>query len=234
VSFGEQDEVNLLKDTKAKLRAAAGKGPSRNRAGREPVTSVAKVESDRARKDSRRKGCRGELEVAEMFARWSGEVVRRTPGSGGWSNARFGVTGDLVCDNPAFPFHCEIKHRESWVLDDLVTGVRREHDKSIVQWWKQCFESCPVLKTRSLGPSMSPMKRAKEPLLVFRRNRQPWLTMMRYEFARGLAAECGEVCSAYFILPYAPASEVGVMLLGRFLEHAPVPRGLANHGKVEM
>jgi hypothetical protein len=234
VSFGEQDEVNWLKGTKAKLRAAAGKGPSRNRAGREPVTSVAKVESDRARKDSRRKGNRGELEVAEMFSRWCGEVVRRTPMSGGWSNARFGVTGDLVCDNPAFPYHVEVKLREGWVLDDLVTGVRREHDKSIVQWWKQCFESCPRKEDKlNRIDNRGRFTLLKEPLLVFRRNRQPWLAMMRSDVGRALFDGHGEWCNAYFALPYAPACEVGVMLLDRFLGHVPVPRGLSNHGKVE-
>jgi len=113
-----------------------------------------------------------------MFSRWSGEVVRRTPGSGGWSNAKFGVTADLVCANRAFPYSVEVKHRENWVLDDLVTGVRREHDKSIVQWWKQCVDSCPRDAARQRDGIRRDAPFAKLPLLVFRRNRQPWLVMM--------------------------------------------------------
>jgi len=202
---------------KQKLRSVAGKGPSRDKARREPHTSVAKVEADRTRKDSRRKGNRGELEVAEMFARWCGEVVRRTPQSGGWSNARFGVAGDLVCANEAFPFHVEVKHREGWTLDDLIVGTRREHDKSIVQWWKQCLESCPKTRHAGGGADLD-----KEPLLVFRRNRQPWLVMMTWE-------SCRHDFAARFTLPYAPCPDVAVMLLDVFLDLEPVPKGLANH-----
>lgn len=210
---------------KGKLRAVAGKNPSRGGAGRAPVTSVAKVESDRSRKNSRVKGSRAELDVAEMFSRWCGEIVRRTPGSGGWSNAKFGVTADLVCANKKFPFHVEVKHREGWVLDDLVTGVRREHDKSIVQWWKQCVESCP--KTRFSGSADVVLD--KEPLLVFRRNRQPWLVMFRV-LADVLIEP--DVSGARFNLTLEiTAASVGVvvMRLDAFLDTQPVPKGLRNH-----
>lgn len=212
----ERREARLAR-VKESLRAKAGKGAGRGKAGREPVTSVAKVESDRDRKNSRVKGSRGELDVAQMFSRWSGEVVRRTPQSGGWSNARFGVTADLVCANKAFPFHVEVKHREGWVLDDLVTGNRREHDKSIVQWWKQCVGSCPVLKGKKGGALFQ-----KKPLLVFRRNRQPWLVMMRW-------VECVHEDAAKFTLPYAMVPDVSVMPLAVFLDLEPVPKGLRNH-----
>lgn len=210
------EDIEYVEYVKAKLRESAGKGPSRNKAGREPVTSVAKVESDRARKNSRVKGTRAELDVAEMFSRWCGEVVRRTPGSGGWSSAKFGVTADLVCPNKKFPYHVEIKHREGWMLDDLITGTRREHDKSIVQWWAQCVESCP----RPIRAHFDVLHKA--PLLVFRRNRQPWLVMMRW-------TECGHEDAAKFTLPFAPAPEVSVMRLDVFLDLEPVPRGLKNY-----
>lgn len=221
-SAADLEYAEAMRATKAKLRSVAGKGASQGRAGREPVTSVAKVEVDRSRKNSRTKGNRAELDVAEAFSRWSGEVVRRTPGSGGWSNAKFGVTADLVCANKAFPFHVEVKHREGWTLDDLVTGVRREHDKSIVQWWKQCVESCPRLKSWPTNNLL-----AKEPLLVFRRNRQPWLVMARPEVAHRHLNECA---AAQFTLPYAPCPDVVVVTLEVFLDLEPVPEGLANHG----
>lgn len=217
-----------LRSVKERLRESAGKGAFRDKAGREPVTSIAKVESDRSRKNSRTKGNRAELDVAEMFARWCGEVVRRTPGSGGWSNAKFGVTGDLVCDKKEFPYHVEIKHREGFVLDDLVTGVRKDHNKSIVQWWKQCVESCPrvYVKRRSVGISLqNDEELEKEPLLVFRRNRQPWLVMMR----RGGWSTPPAVGEAFFSLPYAPCPDVKVTLLDVFLDLESVPAGLKNH-----
>lgn len=210
---------------KTALRVSSGKGSSRGKAGREPVTSIAKVESDRGRKNSRVKGNRAELDVAEMFSRWCGEVVRRTPGSGGWSNAKFGVTADLVCANRAFPYHVEVKHREGWALDDLVTGVRKEHDKSIVQWWKQCVESCP-----KMGNVVTSVARelAKEPLLVFRRNRQPWLVMMSEDATLQGGAGVG-----LFEVPCPlPVRIVKVMLLEVFLDLEPIPKGLKNHRRI--
>jgi hypothetical protein len=106
-----------LERTKDNLRAKAGKGPSRNQAQGEPITSIAKVESDRGRKNSRLKGNRGELDVAKVFSKWCGELVRRTPGSGGWGGAKeFGTTADLVCSNKAFPFHVECFTGDTLVL----------------------------------------------------------------------------------------------------------------------
>jgi hypothetical protein len=210
-------DLSILKEN---LRGRAGKNSSRGQAGREPVTSVAKVESDRSRKNSRTKGNRAELDVAGMFSEWCGEVIRRTPQSGGWSNAQFGVTADLVCANPNFNYHCEIKHREGWILDDLVTGTRRDHDKSIVQWWSQCLKSCP----KKAAPLASVL--AKEPLLVFRRNRQPWLVMIR--------AHVPSRRTCLFLIQTAEFGnqEVVVMRLDDFLMCMPVPTGLKNHGKM--
>jgi len=217
--------VDDIEQVKKRLREHAGKGASKGKAGRAPITSIAKVESDRGRKNSRVKGNRAELDVAEMFSRWSGEVVRRTPGSGGWSNAKFGVTADLVCANRAFPYSVEVKHRENWVLDDLVTGVRREHDKSIVQWWKQCVDSCPRDAARQRDGIRRDAPFAKLPLLVFRRNRQPWLVMMSED------TTCqGGVGVGLFEVPCSPLIRiVKVMLLEVFLDLEPVPEGLKNY-----
>lgn len=109
------DERKLA--VKKRLREKSGKGPSRAKAQREPVTSIAKVESDRSRKNSRVKGNRGELDVAKMFSLWSGEIVKRTPGSGGWGGAaEFGTTADLVCRKKSFPFHVECFTGDTLVL----------------------------------------------------------------------------------------------------------------------
>lgn len=214
-----------LARAKAKLRKAAGKGPSRRKAQREPVTSIAKVESDRSRKNSRVKGSRGELDVAKLFSQWCGELVKRTPGSGGWGGSQeFGTTADLICTNKAFPFHVECKHREGWVLDDLVTGTRAEDSRSVVRWWDQCWASCP--KTTSRGGWLV---LHKEPLLVFRRNRQPWLVM-----CREVSEHRPELCPpAIFKLANCEADEdnVVVMLLEEFLTLTPVPKGLRNHAR---
>lgn len=208
------------KAMKDKLKAKSGKNPSRAKQQREPVTSIDKVLSDRGRKNSRTKGNRAELDVAQMFSRWCGNTVRRTPMSGGWSSARFGVTADLVCPKKAFPFHVEVKHREGWTLDDLVTGVRTDHDKSIVQWWQQCVGACPV--HRREGDFGVEVVRLKEPLLVFRRNRQPWLVMFE---SRRAYPPVGE-----FSIQVVAMGTI-VMRLDRFLAHEPVPKGLKNYAR---
>jgi len=205
---------------KAKMRAASGKGPSRAKALREPVTSIAKVESDRSRKNSRTKGNRGELDVAQVFSKWSGELVRRTPGSGGWGGSKdFGTTADLVCNKKAFPFHVEVKHREGWVLDDLVTGIRSDHDKSIVKWWEQCVESCP--KTVTADETIF----KKIPLLVFRRNRQPWLAMFPWRDEEMITWP-----SVFKLANCAVEQDlVIVTLLDELLGMVSVPKGLKNY-----
>lgn len=214
----------INEDVRAKLRKASGKGPSRSKAQCEPVTSIAKVESDRARKNSRVKGNRGELDVAKLFSQWSGELVRRTPGSGGWGGSKdFGTTADLVCNKKAWPFHVEVKHREGWTLDDLVTGVRGDHSKSIVKWWEQCWSSCP----KAADGAGLYYTLHKEPILVFRRNRQPWLIMFRED---SYHRPPNTSPPALFKLANCEADvdNVVVMKLEEFLTLTPVPYGLRN------
>ena len=201
---------------KERLRKEAGKGPSRTKAQRAPITSIAKVVQDRSRKNSRRKGNRNELDIAKVFSNWSGELVRRTPGSGGWSTAKFGVTADLVCPNKAFPFHVEVKNRDGWLLDDLVTGAREDHDKSILQWWIQCVTTCPGDKI---------------PMLVFRRARQPWLAMIVTSSMPGVTMLKNVVSTSMGDEVNIGFRDVSVVLLSSFLDAAVVPKGLKNYNK---
>ena len=146
------------------MKSLSGKRPKRNAAAEEPVTSLAKVLSKRDRKNSRTKGANGERNAAKRWSEWTGDHLRRTPQSGGWSNAKFGVTGDLVCDRPKFPFSLEIKVREGWDLEDLITGVRRDGTRSILEWWAQTRRACPANKM---------------PVLVFKKNHGVPLVMFR-------------------------------------------------------
>jgi hypothetical protein len=203
-------------DMKSRLRTASGKRPSVHKAQRAPVTSIAKVLSNRTRKNSRRKGNRNELDIAKVFSNWSGELVRRTPGSGGWSTEKFGVTADLVCPKKAFPFHVEVKNRQGWFLDDLVTGARDDHDKSIVQWWIQCTTSCPAKKI---------------PLLVFRRSRQPWLVMIATTSLPGIYMLPNVIATTMGGEVGDTVRDVSVVLLSTFLGAASVPKGLRNYNK---
>lgn len=219
----EERRTAKLDRAKKNLRSKAGKGPSRAKAQREPQTSIAKVEQDRSRKNSRTKGNRGELDVAKSFSIWCGEIVKRTPGSGGWGGAQeFGTTADLICRKKKFPFHVEVKHREGWTLDDLVTGARSDHDKSIVKWWEQCCDSCPKAQDDHYYTLH------KEPLLVFRRNRQPWLVMYR-EDSEHRPSWIHPPSTFKLANCSAIDDNVVVMLLSEFLEHTSVPKGLKNY-----
>lgn len=154
-----------LERMKAKLSKLAEKNPRRKAADATPDTSLRRVQSRRDRKNSKSKGNLYENRIAAKWSKWSGEELRRTPGSGGWSKtAAFGVTGDLVCPNKLYPFHHECKKREGWHLDDLLIGVRKRDTRSIIEWWKQCMKECP---------------RDKIPTLIFARNHMPDLLMMR-------------------------------------------------------
>ncbi len=243
-SYGGDDLDRL----KAQMREVTGKAAKTPKELDEPKTSIAKVEQDRTRKNSRTKGNSYELRIAKLFAEWSGEEVRRTPGSGGWSSSKFGVTGDLVCANKRFPFHVECKKREGWTLDDLITGVRKPDDAnpwcSIEAWWRQCIESCPK------GPvsvALTGGGLLKEPLLVFTRNRQADLVMVRHAFsavvfaypatdinhgARYLRVTLSRCRDGRGWWPTIDNTEdVIIMRLDEFLRLACVPKGCKNHKK---
>jgi hypothetical protein len=105
------------------------------------------------------------------------------------------------------------------VLDDLVTGVRKDHDKSIVQWWTQCVNSCPKVTRKNETSQFT-----KNPLLVFRRNRQPWLVLLRRN------STVQDVAGAFHVTTGMTfADDVGVLLLATFLRREPVALGLNNH-----
>jgi len=113
------------------------------------------------RKNGRRKGANGERTVAKLLQDWwktvaPGVQFARTPLSGGWSNANvrqgFHVSGDVVCTEEAFPFSVEIKRRENWSPEFLVSGKQ----SPVWGWWRQSL-------TQSIESK-------KEPMLWLRRN----------------------------------------------------------------
>lgn len=115
--------------------------------------------------NSRKKGANFELVVAKLFAAWTGDVVRRTPLSGGWSKEKeFGVVGDLVFTK-VDGLHVECKKRQGWALEDLLLGVNKD---MIAAWWKQTTTECPKHEDGSFS---------RLPLLVFSRNGRAPLVM---------------------------------------------------------
>ena len=146
---------------------------------------------------------------------WSGDKLRRTPMSGGWGEASFGVTGDIVCDNPKHPFHYEMKCREGWELTDLIVGVRKNHSLSIIQWWQQCTSQAPERKI---------------PLLIFSKNRHPDLVMLlRNHFFDLIGTDFADEWIPHYTFemtnPGRGHGNVVIMALDDFIARIQPPKG---------
>lgn len=114
-------------------------------------------------KKSRDKGNRGQRDVAKLLSPWWGADFASTPMSGGFATKRFrdewNAAADVVTPAEDFPFSVEVKWQEDWILDQLLTSDVCK----VWKWWEQCVDEAPE---------------GMIPLLVFKRNRQPWLYMM--------------------------------------------------------
>jgi len=117
----------------------------------------------RAGINSRDKGARGEGQVCTLLKKWWGSDFARTPSSGGFKTKKFredwNAEGDIVTPDETFPFSVEVKWQEEWSLDQLLTAPKTK----IWDWWEQAKR-----ETAS----------DKLPLLVFKKNRNPWFVMM--------------------------------------------------------
>lgn len=115
---------------------------------------------------SKRKGDRGEREVAKLlgrfflddehsFARFGNEVAGRIPGD----------VGIFIKDNMSltlklwkvFPFAFEIKNREDWHLHSLLENSK---NSTIVQYWKQTVDEAERFK--------------KVPFMILKKNHHPF------------------------------------------------------------
>ncbi len=203
----------MTKSTREKLKLVAGKG-KRVTTPKEPVTSIV---PSKKKVDSGAKGSTYERRIAKLFSQWAGELIRRTPMSGGWAGSKaFDVAGDLVSNNPAFTLHIEAKKHERWRLEDLLTGARKEGSTSLIAWWEQATRECPE---------------SKSPLLVFSRNLLPDLVML-YEEDMFLLTENQDINKCInFIwagLRHGNGS-VLILTLDEFFKQARPPEGCKNH-----
>jgi len=117
---------------------------------------------------------RAERRVAELFADVFQCEVRRTPCSGGWGKTggqrdEFGTGADIVSDK-SIPYFVEIKHRQTWTVEQLFTGKGE-----LWKWWD-------VVAAKARANS-------KDPLLVLFRPRSPFalVVLERSRFAPQLA-----------------------------------------------
>lgn len=115
--------------------------------------------------DSKDKGDRGEYAVRDLLQEWWGTDFAKTPKSGGFSTKKFrrdwNAEADVVTPDESFPFAVEVKWREGWCFEQIITAPKTE----IWEWWEQ-----------AKGQSED-----KLTLLVFKRNYKPWFCMMRVQ-----------------------------------------------------
>lgn len=108
--------------------------------------------------NGRNKGSNQERKLAKLLTEWWGAKCYRTPGSGAWAtsqtNGKLNSAGDIVCEDPDFPFATESKKAEGWHLEQLLFAPKSQ----IFQWWEQTVNQCPDDKI---------------PMLVFCRNGVP-------------------------------------------------------------
>lgn len=105
--------------------------------------------------NSRKKGNKGERDVAKILEKWTGKKFARSPSSGGlsWKNSM--AKGDVVCTTEGhyFPFCVECKVRNDvTVINDLISS--RKKAPLLTEFWEQCTRDA-----RDAG---------KIPLLIFR------------------------------------------------------------------
>lgn len=113
--------------------------------------------------NSKAKGDTYERRIAKKLTEWTGLKFERVPASGGlhWREDNR-VYGDIVTNDPDFPFVIECKCREEWNMDSLING-----SKKVEKWWQQVTADAEAT--------------GKQPMVIFSRNRQPDYIMMRLE-----------------------------------------------------
>jgi hypothetical protein len=102
------------------------------------------------------KGSKGEREVVKRCQEWWRRVHSK----------KFRACGDLLVDpeTKRWPFAVEVKRREAWNLEWLIAG----RASPVWGWW---------LSTQEDGRKLE-----LEPMLWFRKNRMPWLVLLRFEY----------------------------------------------------
>lgn len=113
-------------------------------------------------KGSHTKGQGYERYIAKKFAEWYKCAFHRVPLSGGlkWG-ANLKTHGDIVCDDPVFPFTIECKCQEKWRFESIFVNK----DRLMGKWWLQALDQASKIK--------------KEPILIFTKNNSPDFIRMR-------------------------------------------------------
>lgn len=156
------------------------------------------------------KGGGGERQVAKLLQAWWRQLdpqarFVRVPRSGGWLyGPEFGACGDVMAKaDPPLVFGVEVKRHERWTMQNLLAG----EPSPVWAWWRQCQDDA-----KKLG---------KEPMLWFRKNRQPWLVLLRRKYVAGLAIEPPDAVWPWGLRRAVDCQAVPVMYLGERLLAQP-------------
>ena len=117
-----------------------------------------------AGKMAKNKGSAFERKIAKSLQDWwNGDKTeedegyyqfQRTPLSGGSQLAEgWGLAGDIVTNDPGFPFHIECKKQEGWSFSALMSEGGAA---GFIKWWQQSAEESKITK--------------KEPVVIFSKN----------------------------------------------------------------
>ncbi len=129
---------------------------------------------------SRAKGATAERDVAARLQGWWAQIepgcrFAKTPLSGGWGGpglrAGFSASGDLMTTAKRFPWTVEVKRREGWSWKTFLAGK----PSPVWGWWRQAQTQADEMGI--------------EPMLWFRKSREPWRVLVREDYARGLDVE---------------------------------------------
>ncbi len=147
------------------------------------------------RVNGKQKGNRGERQAYKILADWWGSKFTKTPGSGAFATITqrgdLNVAGDVSTEDPTFPFCVEVKWRESWHMEQLIKSDECE----LWDWWEQTKRDAELA--------------GKEPLLMFKRNHQPWYYMMPFELTVMVDSDVGRSFS--IITPAGDEVMIGTM-----------------------
>ena len=108
------------------------------------------VEDKPKKTNGKAKGNVFERKIAKIMTEWTGIKFERVPASGGlhWKKDNR-VYGDIVCNDPDFPFVIECKNREKWKMDNVFKG-----SAEVEKGWEQVTIDGIVKKLKALGISV--------------------------------------------------------------------------------
>ena len=137
---------------------------------REKKMGLPDPERSKRSKAARSKGSRAERDLAKVLGLWffqDDQAFHRVPASGGlrWSSSVAKTRGDIVCSaDENFPYTIEVKNQEKGQWDLL--SILFNEGPIIKKWWSQCLDDSIAVN--------------KLPLLIFTRNKIPFIAMLRY------------------------------------------------------